>query len=179
MLLFFFFLLSIFWRSSTGCLCGVKIMSFWLLATSVFSIHYLKAKTILTQCQNVRDQTDTWIKLTYSVKVRDQICYLPFILIIMSIIWIAWFLGLAFLCSLIFFMSMVAGISRKCINSHFNQGRWLFGCALDYSDFHICLVSIFFFMLADSWYLKVGELIFNSHICLIPFFFPCYQIRGT
>ena len=80
-------------------------------------------------------------------------------------------LGLAFLCTLSFVMSMVAGISHKCINSHFNQCTWLFSCALDYSDFHICLISIFFFfMLSDSWYLKVGELIVNSH-----FFFSFFS----
>jgi len=73
-------------------------------------------------------------------------------------------LGLAFLCTLSFIMSMVAGISHKCINSRFNQGTWLFSCALDYSDFHSCLISIFFFMLSDSWFLKVGDLIVNSHI---------------
>ena len=91
-------------------------------------------------------------------------------------------LGLAFLCTLSFVMSMVAGISHKCINSHFNQCTWLFSCALDYSDFHICLISIFFFfMLSDSWYLKVGELIVNSHFFFFSFFlfFSCYQIRGT
>lgn len=46
-----------------------------------FSIHYLIVVTILTQYQKVRDRIDTFerlkTKLTYDVKVEDQICSLP------------------------------------------------------------------------------------------------------
>lgn len=48
---------------------------------SAFSIHHLIVMTILTQYQKVRDQIDTFerlrTKLTYDVKVEDQICSLP------------------------------------------------------------------------------------------------------
>ena len=50
---------------------------FWPLATSAFFIHHLKAGTILTQYQKVKDKIDTFeisiTKLTFSVKIRDQI----------------------------------------------------------------------------------------------------------
>ena len=36
---------------------------------------------------------------------------------------------------------------------------------------HLFDFYLFFFMLSDSWYLKVGELIVNSHFFFFPFFF--------
>ena len=51
------------------------------LTTSTFFIHHLMIYTILTQYLNVMDQINTFervgTKLTYSVKVRDQILSLP------------------------------------------------------------------------------------------------------
>ena len=47
---------------------------------SAFFVYHLMAETILTQDQNVRDQTNTTerlgIKLRFDIKDRDQFCNL-------------------------------------------------------------------------------------------------------
>ena len=65
-----------------GSLCGIKNYTlFWLLVTSIFFIYHLTVMTILTQYQKVKDQINTFerlkTKLTYDVKVEDQIYSLP------------------------------------------------------------------------------------------------------
>ena len=62
---------------------AINFFFFFLpLATSAYFIYYLTSGAILTQYQKVRDQIDTfeilWTILTYNLKVRDQICSLPF-----------------------------------------------------------------------------------------------------
>ena len=60
-------------------ICDKKI--FFILATSIISIHYLTVGTILTQYQKLRDQIDTierlGIKLKYDIKDKNQLCNLP------------------------------------------------------------------------------------------------------